>query len=173
MRENRETRTLRTWALSRENFWGREKLLRSREECGRLREIRQQGQGGDKRNRHSPQLPGCSSVSTTHMTFPLSQGASCWGLSGTAVTRQALGTKAGRAALGRGLSAAAPRVPGRYSTVRCGGENGSLPQQVISLSSPSFLSHLPQLPPVSIHQDPCWEGTQFSIFSASGEIRNL
>ena len=54
-----------------------------------------------------------------HTPLLLRQGLSLWGLTETAVTGQALGTKAGRVALGTGLSAAALRAPGRCSTAGC------------------------------------------------------
>lgn len=98
------------------------------------------------------------------------------GLTGTAVTGQALGTKAGRAALGKGLSAVALGVPGRYSTV---GREGKceLPSTVTSLPATSFLFPflLPPaspgslLPPVSIHLDPCQGGPSSPYFSFVGK----
>lgn len=57
--------------------------------------------------------------------LPLKQGAPRWGLPGADVTGQALGAEAGRAAPGRGPSAAARHAPGRCSTVGVWG--GELP----------------------------------------------
>lgn len=81
-----------------------------------------------------------------------------WGLSGSAITGQALGTEAGRAALGRGLSAAALHAPSQYSTVEgAGGEGEMCASQGIPTSH--SLPLLLALPPGSVHPEPWgWGG---------------
>lgn len=76
-----------------------------------------------------------------------------WGLSGSAITGQALGTEAGRAALVRGLSAAALHAPSQYSTVEgAGGEGEMCASQGIPTSH--SLPLLLALPPVLFTQSP-------------------
>lgn len=119
MRENGETRTLRSRALSREHSSrGVGQVLRSRAvwQTGKW----ERGQGGDKRDR--PSCPSYLALVMPHppMALPFRQGAFPWRPSGAAVTGPALGAKAGRAAQGRGLSAAARGAPGQCRTVGLG-----------------------------------------------------
>lgn len=147
IREDRETRTLRSWALSRKRFsWGAGQVLRSRGAWPPARETGWRGQGGDRWD--SPQLPSSSHAPSPGLRL-LRQGVFPWGPSGAAiVTGRALGTKAGRATLRTGLSAAARDAPGRCSTVGGGSEltwaGDPLPSHcALLLASPHF--HAPRL----------------------------
>ena len=144
--EDRETRTLRSQALSRKRFsWGAGQVLRSRgawppaRETARVRVVT----GGTVPSYPAPVMPHPPGLRL------LRQGVFPWGPSGAAiVTGRALGTKAGRAALRTGLSAAARDAPGRCSTVGGGSEltwaGDPLPSHcALLLASPHF--HAPRL----------------------------
>ena len=69
MREDRETRTLRSRALSRDcSSWEAGQVLRSRGAWLPTREKGQRGQGGDRRD--SPQLPGSSHAPSPRASPP-------------------------------------------------------------------------------------------------------
>lgn len=148
-----------------------------------------QGQGGDRRDRRgSPRYLALVMPHSPTWLFPEARSFPR-GLTGSSVTGQALGTEAGRAALGRGPSAAALHARGRCSTVGVGG-NVCFSQQVASPSalppplstapSPLLLAH----PPISIHLE-LWGCGQWDLvlmfhlwankepLRKQGEIRQL